>query len=162
VRLTRVPVRRLFVLALALIATTGIAACGGPGSANDAVGVGAPPGTEVVAVVVAPQVPGTSRVANTAAFCQDIEHLQTLLPALLRLGAQAATLNQVEALLSRTEADAPDDLRPDVTQVRQTEDQLIKDLSATPPDYADVSRAYRNPAFQRSLQQVGLYALNQC
>jgi hypothetical protein len=154
--------RCLFALASAVVTVSVVSACGGAGQFNDAVGVAAPPGTEFVAVAPALPVPTTSAIADTAAFCQDIERLQTLLPILLQPGLETATLSQLEALLSRIEADAPAAIRPDVTVVRQSEDQLIKDLTANPPDLADISRTYRDPAFQRSLQQLGLYAVNQC
>lgn len=154
--------RRLLVVAVAALAVVMVAACSGTIESNDAVGVAAPPGTEVGPVVVAPIGSPTSVAGDTAAFCQDLERLQTLLPALLEPQREAATLGQLKGLLSRIEADAPADIRPAVTQVRQTEDQLIGDLTAIPPNLADIGRTYRNPAFQQALQQLGLYAVNRC
>ncbi len=141
-----------------------MAACGGGSQFNDAVGVAAPPGTEVVVAPITGggAVPTTVAVGAPAAFCQDLERLQTLLPLLLQTTGETATLSQLQAFLARIEADAPADIRPDVTVVRQTEDQLIKDLTANPPNLADIGRTYRNAAFQQSLQQLGLYAVNQC
>jgi hypothetical protein len=156
---------RLSISTLALVTALVVSACGGGSEFNDAVGVAAPPGTEVV--TAAPVnggggVPTTVALGPSAAFCQDVERLQTLLPALLQTAGQTATLSQLQALLARIEADAPADIRPDVTVVRQSEDQLIKDLTANPPNLADIGRTYRDRAFQQSLQQLGLYLVNQC
>src|SRR5580704_5491794 len=126
---------RLSISALAVVVVLVVAACGGGGEFNDAVGVAAPPGTEVVAPVTGGgAAPTTVAVGAPAAFCQDLERLQTLLPLLLLTTGETTTLRQLQALLARIEADAPADIRPDVTVVRQTEDQLIKDLTANPPD----------------------------
>ena len=107
-------------------------------------------------------VPTTVAAGASDAFCQDIEQLQTLLPTLLQTAGETAALTQLQALLARSEADAPAAIRPAVTVVRQTEDQLIKDLTANPPDLADIGRTYRNQAYQQALQQLGVYLLNQC
>jgi hypothetical protein len=155
---------RLSMSALAVVVVLAVTACGGGAEFNDGVGVGAPPGTEVVAVAPATGaggVPTTVAAAVSAAFCQDIEQLQTLLPTLLQSG-QAATLSRLQSALARVQADAPAAIRPEVTIVRQSEDQLIKDLTANPPDLADIGRTYRNAAFQQALQQLGVYALDQC
>jgi len=157
--------RRLSILSLALVVVLAVAACGGGGELNDAVGVAAPPGTEVVAVAPVTgggAVPTTVAAGASAAFCQDVERLQTLLPTLLQTAGETAALDQLQALLARSVADAPAAIRPAVTVVRQTEDQLIKDLTANPPDLADIGSTYRNAAFQQSLQQLGLYLLSQC
>jgi hypothetical protein len=150
-------------VAVTLLAVLGIAGCGGAGTYNDAIGQLAPPGTELplaTPVVTAPAAPAT--VPTIAAFCQDFETLQALLPTLLQADASSAMRARAQALEANIQREAPDAIRAAVQQLAQSELRLITDLSAKPPHLADAATTFTDPAYQLSLREVGSYAFSHC
>jgi len=157
-----------------LVGALVLAGCGGGLKYNDAVGRLPPPGTEAPAITpgtvagTPPDVgtgnaPPTTRAAPDSAFCRDLADVQGLIGTLLVPGATpGVAAAQARALVQQLSRDAPAQLRPAVTVLVQIEDRVIADLSATPPNVADLSAAIASPAYRQALQQVVLYAGQHC
>jgi hypothetical protein len=146
-----------------------LAACGGVGTYNDAVGASFPPGTEApfagaarVPALAGPTAGGGSGGGGgrLSAFCQDVEQLRQLVPTLLVPDQRAAALNQGRALMSRLPADAPADIRPEAAALGQSLTRIVADLATGTPNGADLATAFLT--FQQSLSQVVQYATAHC
>jgi hypothetical protein len=153
-----------------------MAACGGAAAPGSYLGLSAPPGTELPAAVAAAGagaagggaaaasggVPTTNQLGNPPAFCQDVQELLTLLPRLVQLGGSSATVASTKALIAHIQADAPSDILPQVRLVVQTDQRIVADLIAKPPNLADLAQAFQDPSYQAAVQQIGAYAFDRC
>jgi|GraSoiStandDraft_51_1057287.scaffolds.fasta_scaffold318544_2 hypothetical protein len=148
-----------------------LAACGGAGSYNDALGRAAPPGTEQpiagreqVVVPASPYVPRTlappAGRGQASAFCQDLTQMQDLVPSLLAPDQRSAGLSQARALIERLAADAPAEIRPAAGALAEAVNRITADLSANPPNVADVASAVAG--VQQALGQVRQFAAARC
>lgn len=159
------------------VAAACLVACGGAGSYNDALGRSFPPGTEapfagaggvlapgpgagVPAVPFLPGVPPAGGRGQLGAFCQDVDQLRQLVPALLVPDQRATALNQARALIVRLPGDAPSEIRPAAASLGQSLTRLVADFASNPPNFSDLATSFLS--LQESLSQVVQYASGHC
>jgi hypothetical protein len=99
---------------------------------------------------------------NPAAFCADIQNLLLLLPRLVARGDPPSNVADAKALIARVQKDAPSAVAAQVHQVVQTDQRIVGDLSANPPQLTDLAEAVQDPAYQLALREVGAYAFAHC
>lgn len=148
------------------IAALGVAGCRGSGNYNDGLVLSAPPGTELPVAPLAVTATSTPAAAagpsaGVRAFCQDAAQLEALVPGLFR-ARNGATIAADRAVVARFLADAPKELRPPAQVVAQSTSRVLNDLSSPTPDLADMARAYTDPVYLRSIQQVVAYLAAHC
>lgn len=84
------------------------------------------------------------------------------MPRLVQLNGSSATVASTKALIAHIQGDAPSDILPQVRVVVQSDQRIVADLTARPPNLTDLAQAFEDPGYQTAVQQLGAYAFDRC